>query len=156
VYIEITDNWNIKIRDLSISELDRSSWLKAQSPKSVISLAKKYHVVKWLNDAYMKLVQQDSLTLHELRANPALDWETTAKLLSVKLAYLCPAPAEPVGFGSPDSESEAMGHFWCSESVPAESVGFDSTYYIYQSNVEKEFREEFENMRSKASVLRNL
>ena len=112
---------------MSISELDRSSWLKAQSPKSVISLAKKYHVVKWLNDGYMKLVLQDSLTADELRANPALDWEITAKLLSVKLAIMSESRRHLVGPG-----------------------GFDSTH---MQIMEKEFITEFENMRSKARNL---
>ncbi len=84
-----------------------------------------YHVVKWLSDAYTKILQQDSLTLHELRANPALDWETTARLLSVKLATV--------------TGSTRYDVFSLNPMEPG----------IYQSNMEKEFREEFENMRSK-------
>jgi len=75
----------------------------------------------------MTLALQDSLTADELRADPALDWETTAKLLSVKLAIM----------------SESRLHL----------VGVVDSIATRTRIIEKEFKEEFENMRSKAKNL---
>ena len=82
----------------------------------------------------MELVLQDSLTADGLRANPALNWETTARLLSAKLAIM--------------SDSEPRQVYCAEQSVEPE--GFDSTH---MQIMEKEFKEEFENMRSKARNL---
>jgi hypothetical protein len=74
-----------KVRSRAIQALD--NWVKTQlEAKEAALLAKKYGVGTWLKDAYLRLLQTGSLTIDELVASPALDWETIGRLFCVKQA----------------------------------------------------------------------
>jgi len=78
-----------KVRSRAIQALD--NWVKTQlRAKEAALLAKKYGVGTWLKEAYLRLLQTDSLTIDELVAPPeSLDWETIGRLFCVKQAA-CP------------------------------------------------------------------
>jgi len=87
-----------KVRSRAIQALD--NWVKTQlGAKEAALLAKKYGVGTWLNEAYLRLLRTDSLTIDELVAPPeSLDWETIGRLFCVKQAAgasSCPYHPKP-------------------------------------------------------------
>lgn len=73
------------MRVKAIRALD--GWIGRQNPKEAVLLGKKYHIVNWLKNSYTRLLQQQTLTANELNASPfSIDWETIARLLSVREA----------------------------------------------------------------------
>jgi hypothetical protein len=69
----------VQVRNRAINALD--SWVETHPAKKVVLLAKKYSISSWLKGAYLRLVQQKTLTTQELLSPPSLDWETIGRLL---------------------------------------------------------------------------
>jgi len=72
------------VRNRAIEALE--TYIAVLDAKEVVLLAKKYRVLKWLKSGYNRLLRQNpTVSVVELSAVPSLDWESIARLLSVKL-----------------------------------------------------------------------
>jgi len=69
----------VQIRREAIQALD--GWVKSQSLKQIVLIAKRYEIVSWLEIAYSQLSSKVPLPFDELTNHPAVDWETIARLL---------------------------------------------------------------------------
>ena len=86
VFIEALSSFCImiylQIRQKAITALN--TWVtQTQNAKEAVLIAKKYQLLPWLKSSYLRLLQQNTLTIEELSSYPGLDWETIARLFYI-------------------------------------------------------------------------
>jgi hypothetical protein len=118
------------VRNRAISALD--SWVENQPAKKVVLLAKKYFIRSWLKGAYLRLVQPTRiLTTQELLSPPSLDWETIGRLLAAN-------STASINVVYKDQQGCCS---LCSHDLTCDCQGL-----VLLSNIEEEFKEEFETI----------
>ncbi|CAA7260400.1 unnamed protein product [Cyclocybe aegerita] len=77
--LHLSTMWEFnQIRERAINAI--SPILAEKNTVEVVLLAKQYRVLNWLRDAYIRLVDQSSLSIEDLRTPLTLDWETTTRI----------------------------------------------------------------------------
>ncbi|KAJ3500253.1 hypothetical protein NLJ89_g9880 [Agrocybe chaxingu] len=71
-----------EVRERAIDAI--SPMLAEKNTVEVVLLAKQYRILNWLRDGCIRLVDQPSLSIDELRTPLMLDWETTTRVFYVR------------------------------------------------------------------------
>jgi len=113
-----------------------------------VLISKRYHVLRWLKAAYLRLIMQQTLSVQELRKSPALDWETIAKLFSCKQIVI-----SRVSDYSGNTGGHCCTH--CGRRI-VDNLRICICSEGFQANMDREFRDEFEVMELVVSMAQRL
>src|SRR5258705_13231218 len=93
-------------------------WTKAQSPKQIVLMAKKYNIITWLKAAYTQFILQVN-PFDELTRPPRVDWETIARLFYIKILGTSSSASVDYLVGEIfKAEFETMAETWINDPPP--------------------------------------